>query len=29
MGWFGPHMGEYTMDMMRQLSRAMTEADNI
>lgn len=29
MGWFGPNMGEFTMDMIRQLSRAMTGSDNI
>lgn len=29
MGWFGPNMGEYTMDVMRQISRAITGADNI
>ena len=29
MGWYGPNMGEYTMDMLRQLARAMTDADNI
>lgn len=29
MGWYGPNMGEYTMDMLRQLARAMTHADNI
>lgn len=29
MGWFGPNMGEYTMDMIRQLLRAVTETDNI
>lgn len=29
MGWFGPNMGEYTMDVVRQLSRAITGADNI
>ena len=29
MGWFGPNMGEYTMDLVRQLSRAMTGLDNI
>ena len=29
MGWYGPNMGEYTMDMIRQLARAMTHADNI
>lgn len=29
MGWYGPNMGEYTIDLIRQLSRVMTEADNI
>ncbi len=29
MGWFGPNMGEYTMDMIRQVSRAITHTDNI
>lgn len=29
MGWFGPNMGEYTMDMIRQVSRVMTKQDNI
>ena len=29
MGWFGPNMGEYTMDMIRQITRTMTNADNI
>ncbi|MEO5978740.1 MAG: neutral/alkaline non-lysosomal ceramidase N-terminal domain-containing protein [Chryseolinea sp.] len=29
MGWFGPNMGEYTMDLIRQLSRAITNTDNI
>jgi hypothetical protein len=29
MGWFGPNMGEYTMDLMRQMSRVMTGSDNI
>ena len=29
MGWYGPNMGEYTMDMIRQLARAMTNTDNI
>lgn len=29
MGWFGPNMGEYTMDLIRQMSRALTKADNI
>ena len=29
MGWFGPNMGEYTLDLVRQLSRAMTGLDNI
>jgi hypothetical protein len=25
MGWFGPHMGEYTMDLIRQLTTIVTE----
>ncbi len=29
MGWFGPNMGEYTMDLIRQLSRVITNTDNI
>ena len=29
MGWFGPNMGEYMMDLVRQVSRAITDADNI
>ena len=29
MGWFGPNMGEYMMDLIRQLSRAITDQDNI
>ena len=29
MGWFGPNLGEYTMDMIRQISRIMANADNI
>jgi len=29
MGWFGPNMGEYTMDMIRQVSRIITNSDNI
>ncbi len=29
MGWFGPNMGEFTMDMIRQLLREVTETDNI
>ncbi|MDH5604560.1 MAG: hypothetical protein OEY51_11500, partial [Cyclobacteriaceae bacterium] len=29
MGWFGPNMGEYTMDLIRQLSRGITGNDNI
>jgi neutral ceramidase len=29
MGWFGPNMGEYTMDVIRQVSRAITSEDNI
>jgi neutral ceramidase len=29
MGWFGPNMGEYTMDVMRQISRAISGKDNI
>ena len=29
MGWFGPNMGEYTMDVIRQVSRMMTDSDNI
>lgn len=29
MGWFGPNMGDYMMDMIRQVSRIMTNSDNI
>ena len=29
MGWFGPNMGEYTMDVIRQVSRIITNSDNI
>ena len=29
MGWFGPNMGEYTIDLMRQISRIMANSDNI
>jgi len=29
MGWFGPNMGEYTVDLMRQISRVITNTDNI
>jgi neutral ceramidase len=29
MGWFGPNMGEYTMDMIRQITRVITGKDNI
>ena len=29
MGWFGPNMGEYTVDMIRQISRIVTGSDNI
>ena len=29
MGWFGPDMGEYTMDVMRQISEIVTGRDNL
>jgi hypothetical protein len=29
MGWFGPNMGEYTMDLIRQISEIVTNTDNI
>lgn len=29
MGWFGPDMGEYTMDLMRQVSEIVTGRDNL
>ena len=29
MGWFGPDMGEYTMELVRHISRAITNLDNI
>lgn len=29
MGWFGPNMGEYTMELIRQLSRVITNTNNI
>jgi neutral ceramidase len=29
MGWFGPNMGEYTMELIRQLSRVITKTNNI
>jgi len=29
MGWFGPNMGEYTMDLIRQISKIVTNTDNI
>jgi len=29
MGWFGPDMGEYTMDMIRQISEVVTGSDNL
>lgn len=29
MGWYGPNMGEYTMDMMRQITRLISGGDNI
>jgi neutral ceramidase len=29
MGWFGPNMGEYTMDLIRRISKILTAADNI
>ena len=29
MGWFGPNMGEYTMDVIRQVLRVITNSDNI
>ena len=29
MGWFGPNMGEYTMDLIRQISEVVTDTDNL
>jgi hypothetical protein len=29
MGWFGPDMGEYTMDLIRQMLRVVTTSNNI
>ena len=29
MGWFGPNMGEYTMDLIRQISKIVTNTENI
>ncbi|MBZ5857298.1 neutral/alkaline non-lysosomal ceramidase N-terminal domain-containing protein [Flavihumibacter profundi] len=29
MGWFGPNMGEYTMDLIRQVARIISGKDNI
>jgi len=29
MGWFGPDMGEYTMDLSRQLAEIATGKDNL
>ncbi|MCJ7449181.1 MAG: neutral/alkaline non-lysosomal ceramidase N-terminal domain-containing protein [Bacteroidales bacterium] len=29
MGWFGPNMGEYTMDLIRQISEIVTDSDNL
>ncbi|HCN83569.1 MAG TPA: hypothetical protein DIT07_08090 [Sphingobacteriaceae bacterium] len=29
MGWYGPNMGEYTMDVVRQIARAISGKDNI
>lgn len=29
MGWFGPNMGDYTMELIRQLSRVITNTNNI
>jgi neutral ceramidase len=29
MGWFGPDMGEYTMDLIRQISEIVTGTDNL
>jgi neutral ceramidase len=29
MGWYGPNMGEYTMDMIRQITRLISGKDNI
>jgi hypothetical protein len=29
MGWFGPDMGEYTMDLIRQISEIVTDSDNL
>jgi len=29
MGWFGPNMGEYTMDLIRQISKIVTHTENI
>ncbi len=29
MGWFGPNMGEYTMDLIRQISEIVTDSENL
>lgn len=29
MGWFGPNMGEYTMDLIRRISKIVTHTENI
>ena len=29
MGWFGPNMGEYTVDLIRQISKIVTNTDNL
>ena len=29
MGWFGPNMGEYTMDLIRQISKIVTNTENL
>ena len=29
MGWFGPNMGEYTMDLIRQISEIVTKTEKI
>ena len=29
MGWFGPTMGDYTLDLIRQMTRVLTNTDNI
>jgi len=29
MGWFGPTMGDYTMDLIRQISKIVTHTENL